>query len=162
MAVSTANLVPITRAFLSKFYDQHPFEPISGDVKKLQKRLQGLEDELESEWKKHGAGGPFAVLLWMSKLDQVGRKDVDFMNSPFRDPVVNAVLGIFLAQQKCVPGFVSAYSANTWNYIIQNPLLLYHSKTSTLIMVGCPRKQEFHPPRNTLHAHRLAVHAEEV
>lgn len=76
MAVSTANLVPITRAFLSKFYDQHPFEPISGDVKKLQKRLQGLEDELESEWKKHGAGGPFAVLLWMSKLDQLGRKDV--------------------------------------------------------------------------------------
>lgn len=56
MAAPTANLVPITRAFLSKFYDQHPFEPISEDVKKLQTRLQGLQDELENEWSKQGAG----------------------------------------------------------------------------------------------------------
>eukprot|EP00243_Klebsormidium_subtile_P001512 TRINITY_DN12686_c0_g1_i1.p1 TRINITY_DN12686_c0_g1~~TRINITY_DN12686_c0_g1_i1.p1 ORF type:complete len:448 (-),score=130.43 TRINITY_DN12686_c0_g1_i1:330-1673(-) len=55
MAAPTANLVPITRAFLSKFYVQHPFEPISEDVKKLQARLQGLEDELEKEWGKQGA-----------------------------------------------------------------------------------------------------------
>lgn len=32
---STAGLVPITRAFLSKFYDKYPFQPLTSDVSLL-------------------------------------------------------------------------------------------------------------------------------
>jgi hypothetical protein len=32
---STAGLVPITRAFLSKFYDKYPFKPLVSDVSLL-------------------------------------------------------------------------------------------------------------------------------
>jgi hypothetical protein len=32
---STAGLVPITRAFLSKFYDNYPFKPLVADVSLL-------------------------------------------------------------------------------------------------------------------------------
>lgn len=32
MAASTAGLVPITRAFLAKFYDKYPFPPLAPEV----------------------------------------------------------------------------------------------------------------------------------
>lgn len=32
MAASTAGLVPITRAFLAKFYDKYPFTPLAPEV----------------------------------------------------------------------------------------------------------------------------------
>lgn len=35
MAASTAGLVPITRAFLAKFYDKYPFSPLAPEVDSL-------------------------------------------------------------------------------------------------------------------------------
>lgn len=34
-AASTAGLVPITRAFLAKFYDKYPFAPLAPEVDSL-------------------------------------------------------------------------------------------------------------------------------
>lgn len=46
---STAGLIPITRAFLAKFYDKYPFDPISSDKAGLLDRLKSLSDDLEKE-----------------------------------------------------------------------------------------------------------------
>ncbi|PWA68701.1 GOLD-like protein [Artemisia annua] len=42
MAASTNGLVPITRAFLSSYYDKYPFPPISDDVTRLSDHLHTL------------------------------------------------------------------------------------------------------------------------
>ena len=35
MAASTAGLVPITKAFLAKFYDKYPFTPLAEEIPSL-------------------------------------------------------------------------------------------------------------------------------
>ncbi|KAK9068965.1 hypothetical protein SSX86_013081 [Deinandra increscens subsp. villosa] len=44
---SKAGLVPITRTFLSSYYNQHPFPPISDDVSRLSQQLRSLSIHLQ-------------------------------------------------------------------------------------------------------------------
>ncbi|KAF5199139.1 retinal-binding protein [Thalictrum thalictroides] len=46
---STEGLVPITRAFLSRFYDKYPFTPLSDDVTQLSSQLLTLSKDLINE-----------------------------------------------------------------------------------------------------------------
>lgn len=46
MAASTNGLVPITRAFLSSYYDKYPFPPISDDVTRLSDHLYNLSIDI--------------------------------------------------------------------------------------------------------------------
>ncbi|KAI7754481.1 hypothetical protein M8C21_010435, partial [Ambrosia artemisiifolia] len=46
MASSTNGLVPITRAFLSSYYDKYPFPPISPDVSRLTDDLYNISKHL--------------------------------------------------------------------------------------------------------------------
>jgi hypothetical protein len=43
---STEGLVPITRAFLSSYYDKHPFTPLSPDVSLLSSQLRTMATDL--------------------------------------------------------------------------------------------------------------------
>ncbi|KAI5440314.1 uncharacterized protein LOC127120964 [Lathyrus oleraceus] len=43
---STEGLVPITRAFLASYYDQHPFTPLSPDVSRLSSELRSMATDL--------------------------------------------------------------------------------------------------------------------
>ncbi|GAU51706.1 hypothetical protein TSUD_391450 [Trifolium subterraneum] len=43
---STEGLVPITRAFLSSYYDKHPFTPLSPDVSILSSQLRTMATDL--------------------------------------------------------------------------------------------------------------------
>ena len=51
MAKSTAGLVPITRAFLAKFYESYPFDPLADDVAKLYDRLVSQSEPLNAQYK---------------------------------------------------------------------------------------------------------------
>ncbi|KAF9592284.1 hypothetical protein IFM89_013510 [Coptis chinensis] len=46
---STEGLVPITRAFLSNYYDNYPFTPLSSDVSQLSSQLISLSKDLISQ-----------------------------------------------------------------------------------------------------------------
>nr|AFK45888.1 unknown [Lotus japonicus] len=50
MAASTEGLVPITRAFLASYYDNHPFTPLSPNVDTLSSRLRSIADHLLSQF----------------------------------------------------------------------------------------------------------------
>ncbi|XP_078445124.1 retinal-binding protein [Wolffia australiana] len=50
MNSSAEGFVPITRAFLSRYYDKHPFSPISADVQRLTTELRTLSGVLEKEF----------------------------------------------------------------------------------------------------------------
>ncbi|KAJ6829621.1 uncharacterized protein M6B38_356905 [Iris pallida] len=43
---STEGLVPITRAFLARYYDKYPLPPLSDDVARFTRRLRELSDEI--------------------------------------------------------------------------------------------------------------------
>ncbi|PKA58562.1 hypothetical protein AXF42_Ash008849 [Apostasia shenzhenica] len=49
MASSTEGLVPITRAFLARYYDKYPAPALSGDVARLTAELLSLSDVLRKE-----------------------------------------------------------------------------------------------------------------
>eukprot|EP00850_Spirogloea_muscicola_P024099 SM000441S16123 [mRNA] locus=s441:16177:19803:- [translate_table: standard] len=70
---STAGLVPITRQFLAKFYDQHPFDPLPPDVARLHARLQPLLDSLDALRSKT----PGDDQLVVSKLDVKAPHKID-------------------------------------------------------------------------------------
>lgn len=44
---STDGLVPITRSFLSSYYDKYPFEPLSDDVARLTSEIRSIIRELQ-------------------------------------------------------------------------------------------------------------------
>lgn len=46
---STEGLVPITRAYLSQFYDKYPFPPLADDVKELSSQLTSLSKHIINE-----------------------------------------------------------------------------------------------------------------
>jgi hypothetical protein len=46
---STEGLMPITRAFLSSYYDRYPFSPISSDVSRLSNDLYALATDLHKD-----------------------------------------------------------------------------------------------------------------
>uniref|UniRef100_A0A1D1YSY2 Retinal-binding protein n=2 Tax=Anthurium amnicola TaxID=1678845 RepID=A0A1D1YSY2_9ARAE len=50
MASPLDGLVPITRAFLARYYDKYPFSPISEDVPRLTAELRALSRLLEEEF----------------------------------------------------------------------------------------------------------------
>ncbi|XP_074570065.1 uncharacterized protein LOC141826687 [Curcuma longa] len=50
MALSTQGLVPITRAFLARYYDKYPLTPLPEDVARLTAELRKLSDGLASEF----------------------------------------------------------------------------------------------------------------
>ncbi|KAI3525796.1 hypothetical protein L1887_04890 [Cichorium endivia] len=45
---SKGGLLPITRAFLSSYYDKHPFSPISDDVSRLSQELHSFSNHLRN------------------------------------------------------------------------------------------------------------------
>ncbi|XP_077239217.1 retinal-binding protein [Tasmannia lanceolata] len=47
---STDGLVPITRAFLSRYYDKYPFTPLSDDVSRLSTDLRAMANDLRNEF----------------------------------------------------------------------------------------------------------------
>ncbi|MFS7987279.1 putative GOLD domain-containing protein [Helianthus anomalus] len=49
MSSKKSSLVPITRAFLSSYYDKHPFPPISDDVSRLSQQLRSLSAGLQQD-----------------------------------------------------------------------------------------------------------------
>lgn len=49
MASSAEGLVPITRAFLARYYDTCPLPPLSEDVSRLTAQLRELSDGLARE-----------------------------------------------------------------------------------------------------------------
>ncbi|WOK93723.1 hypothetical protein Cni_G02423 [Canna indica] len=49
MALSTEGLVPITRAFLARYYDKYPVPPMSEDVARITAELRELSNGLASE-----------------------------------------------------------------------------------------------------------------
>lgn len=51
---SIKGLVPITRAFLAKFYEGYPFDPLVPEVSEIQGRLQTICDELDATRRKAG------------------------------------------------------------------------------------------------------------
>ena len=62
---STKGLIPITKAFLSKFYDGYPFENIRPEVKKSEEKLTALSQSMEAQRTKDG-GWHFLDLYLMS------------------------------------------------------------------------------------------------
>ena len=46
---STKGLIPITKAFLSKFYDGYPFENIRPEVKKSEEKLMALSQSMDDQ-----------------------------------------------------------------------------------------------------------------
>lgn len=46
---SLSGLVPITKSFLSRYYDKYPFPPLSHDVSRLTDQLQELAERLQKE-----------------------------------------------------------------------------------------------------------------
>lgn len=46
---SSAGLVPITKSFLSRYYDMYPFPPLSDDVSRLTDQLRELAARLQKE-----------------------------------------------------------------------------------------------------------------
>ncbi|XP_072985409.1 uncharacterized protein [Typha latifolia] len=50
MASSTDGLVPITRAFLARYYDNYPLPPLTDDVSRLTAELKRLSDDLVREF----------------------------------------------------------------------------------------------------------------
>lgn len=49
MASSTEGLVPITRTFLSRYYDKYPFTPLCDDVSRLSSELRAMAEDLLKE-----------------------------------------------------------------------------------------------------------------
>ncbi|XP_058075212.1 uncharacterized protein LOC131223736 isoform X2 [Magnolia sinica] len=49
MASSTEGLVPITRAYLARYYDKYPFPPLSDDVSRLSALLRSMSEDLLKE-----------------------------------------------------------------------------------------------------------------
>ncbi|XP_010278895.1 PREDICTED: uncharacterized protein LOC104612935 [Nelumbo nucifera] len=47
---STEGLVPITRAFLARYYDKYPFEPLPDDVSGLTAELRSMSSDLQKEF----------------------------------------------------------------------------------------------------------------
>ncbi|KAF6172696.1 hypothetical protein GIB67_042019 [Kingdonia uniflora] len=47
---STEGLMPITREYLSRFYDNYPFTPLSDDVSRLSSELQAISNNLKEEF----------------------------------------------------------------------------------------------------------------
>lgn len=43
---STEGMVPITREFLARYYDNYPFDPLAGDVGRLSGELRAMSGEL--------------------------------------------------------------------------------------------------------------------
>ncbi|KAL5720627.1 hypothetical protein ACHQM5_013278 [Ranunculus cassubicifolius] len=50
MAASTEGLMPITREYLSKFYDNYPFSPLSDDVQLLSEQLLSFSKQLAHQF----------------------------------------------------------------------------------------------------------------
>lgn len=48
MAAPGAKLVPITRAFLAKFYDQYPLDPLPAELDSLKQRVEAATEALDS------------------------------------------------------------------------------------------------------------------
>lgn len=46
---STNGMVPITRAFLSSYYDKYPFSPIVSDVSRLSDELHNMSNDLHKD-----------------------------------------------------------------------------------------------------------------
>lgn len=71
---STEGLVPITRAFLAKFYDSYPFDPIVPELTELDSRLQVLTDQFNTERQKtEGKNDDFLETLHLTpphKIDE--------------------------------------------------------------------------------------------
>lgn len=47
---STKGLVPITRSFLSRYYDKYPFNPLCDDVSRLTSELRAMAEDLQREF----------------------------------------------------------------------------------------------------------------
>lgn len=67
---STEGLVPITRAFLASYYDQHPFTPLSPDVSRLSSELRSMATDLLTQHPPiHGLSlSAFIIIYYTSML----------------------------------------------------------------------------------------------
>lgn len=137
---STKGLVPITRTFLAKFYEGHPFDPLVPEVSEIQGRLATICDELEADRRKSGGAEGFVEKmqfeiphkvdenLWKNReqieelIDLLGKDHLPVAlqkeDNPQAQRMTDAA-GKLTQQLQSTLEVVSVYQANTGEKVFQ-------------------------------------------